>query len=266
MIDDLMPVVVDLPAGKDVVVYPISDLHYGSPQFAEKAWSNFTAKLMSEPNSYIVIAGDMLNNALKSSVSNIYEETCRPSEQKRWLAEQLRPLAESGKILCGVSGNHERRSEKDSDYNPLYDVFCKLNIENCFRANAAFLILRLGCDTQRTANGKYRPTYTFCVTHGAGGGMLIGSSANRSERFGMAIDGLDVFVSGHTHKPVTFPAAKIVIDPRNKQITTKSFTVVTATSWLDYGGYPLQKMMTPVAHELCEIQLSAVGKRVRVLQ
>lgn len=266
MLDDLKPIVVDFPYGQDIVIYPISDLHYGSPQFAKKMWADFTEKIMSEPNSYIVIAGDMLNNALKSSVSNIYEETCRPSEQKRWLAEQLKPLAESGKILCGVSGNHERRSEKDSDDNPLFDVFCKLNIEDCFRPSAAFLILRMGHDTKKTANGRYRPTYTFCVTHGAGGGMYIGSAANKSERFSMAVDGLDVFVSGHTHKPVTFPAAKLVIDAHNKQVTTKEFTVVTATSWLDYGGYPLQKMMTPVAKRLCEIQLSATGKCVRILQ
>lgn len=264
MLDDLKPIVVDFPYGQDVVIYPISDLHYGSPQFAKKMWSDFTEKVMSEPNSYIVIAGDMLNNALKSSVSNIYEETCRPSEQKRWLAEQLKPLA--GKILCGVSGNHERRSEKDSDDNPLCDVFSKIDIEDSYRPNAAFLILRFGHDMIDKRKAKWRPTYTMCVTHGAGGGMLIGSAANKSERFAMAVDNLDVLVSGHTHKPITFPAAKLSIDMQNKQVITKEFTVVTATSWLEYGGYPLQKMMTPVARRLSEIQLSATGKQVRVLQ
>ena len=96
--------------------------------------------------------------------------------------------------------------------------------------------------------------------------MYVGSSANRSERFGMAIDGLDVLITGHTHKPITFPSAKIVFDTSNKAVSIKQFTVVTATSWLTYGGYPLQKMLSPTAFAPNEIHLSANGKKVRVVQ
>ena len=263
MIDDLIPIVKDCEAQKDITIYPICDLHYGSRQFMGKKWDAFVSRICSENNSYIVVAGDLMNNALKSSVSNVYEETCRPAEQKRWLAEQLEPI--KGKILCGCGGNHERRSTKDADDDPLYDVFCKLDVEERYRENAAFLILRIGGgDNSKTS--KTRPTYTFCVTHGSGGGMYIGSSGNKLERYGSIIDGLDCLVTGHTHKPLTFPVGKLRIDPQNKKVSQTQFTVVQATSWLEYGGYPIQKMLTPTAHCLAEIRLSAVGKQIRVLQ
>lgn len=262
MLNDLDLIVYDAPAGQDVVIHPIGDLHYGAAEFDETKWRRFVDSIMNLPNHYIVICGDMMNNATRSSISDIYRETCSPSVQKRWVAEQLKPLKE--RILCGCGGNHERRSLKDVDDDPLYDVFAKLDIEEKYRENAAFLLFRIGADQK--LNGKNRPSYTMCVTHGAGNGMYIGSSANRAERFGMAIDNLDILVTGHTHKPLTYPAAKLKIDLYNKQILQTQFTVVTATSWLNYGGYPIQKMLSPTAHKPSEIWLSAVGKEVRVLQ
>lgn len=110
MIDDLTPIIHRFPNGADIKVYPTSDLRVGSPQFDSKRWCAFREKLLAESHSRIVIAGDMLNNGIKSSVSNSYEETLRPSDQKKWLVEQLKPIAD--KILCGCSGNHEQRSVK----------------------------------------------------------------------------------------------------------------------------------------------------------
>lgn len=260
---DFKPIIWDLPAKQDITIYPIADLHYGAKEFMGKEWKEFVDRIQQEKNSYIVIVGDMINNALKSSVSNIYEETCRPSEQKRWIADQLKPIKE--KIICGVGGNHERRSLREADDNPLYDIFSKLDIEDRFRENMAFSIVRIGA-SDRSVNGALRPTYTICATHGNGGGMYIGSSANKTERFGMAIDGIDIFITGHTHKPLTFPASKLVVDAKNKKVSLKQFKVVVATSWMTYGGYPAEKMMPPVAHELAEIKLSSIGKSVRVLQ
>jgi len=74
-----------------------------------EAWSDFKKKLLNEPNSYITVAGDMMNNGLKNSVTNVYQETMRPRDQKKWLVEQLRDVKD--KILCVVPGNHENRFE-----------------------------------------------------------------------------------------------------------------------------------------------------------
>lgn len=260
MLNDLTPVVINLPAKKDIVIHPISDVHYGSPQFNEKAFTDYLAKYGKEDNNFFVIIGDCINNALKSSVSNIYEERYSPREQKEWLTGILTPIKD--KILFGTGGNHERRSVKEVDSDPLYDVFSKLNIEDKYRPNAVFAIIRFGHENRNTNGKKARNTYGICATHGAGNGMYIGSSANKSERFGMAIDGIDCLMVGHTHKPLSFPSRKLKIDYRNKQVIYEQFKVVVATSWLDYGGYPIQKMMTPTAFCPTRIILSSTGEKV----
>lgn len=266
MIDDLIPVIVDIYTESGAIkIYPIADLHYGSPQFMDGEWEKFVAKLKTEPDSYIVIAGDMLNNAIEGSVGHgVYHDTVSPSEQKRWLAKQLEPIKD--RILCGTSGNHCKRSYS-CDADPLYDVFVLLGIENRFRENACFLAVRF---TGENGSINGHETYTFVVTHGVGNSMYIGSSANKAERYGTAIDGIDCVIYGHTHKPLTFPVGKLFFDTRNKKVIRRQFTVVCATSWLDYGGYAVKGMFSPTAFKQCEIWIKdgqgIKNKEIRVLQ
>jgi predicted phosphodiesterase len=216
----------------DITVIPVSDVHLGAGEHMAKQWETFCASVLKEPNTYITLGGDLINNATKSSVSNVFEETMRPSEQKKIMSKMLEPLRD--RILCAVSGNHERRSLKDADDDPTYDILCKLDLENLYRENIAFVKLRIG---KPNGNGQTNPTYTLAVTHGAGGGMLTGGTVNRNERFGYALEGVDALVVGHSHKPLVTQPAKLVVDHANNKISIKPFKVVVSTAWLDYGGY-----------------------------
>lgn len=229
---------------KTITVYPISDVHLGSLEHNAEEWEKFIEKIKSEPYSYVILAGDLMNNATRSSVSNVFDEVLRPREQKQRLIKYLKPIAH--KILCAVSGNHERRSLKDADDDPMYDIMCKLDLEDLYRENMAFVKIQIGKRQDRS--GKPANTYMFCVTHGAGGGILTGSSVNRNERFGYTVDGLDCLIVGHTHKGAVSKPAKIVIDPRNDTVSIKPFTVITSQSWLSYGGYAMQKMLLPASN------------------
>lgn len=257
MKSDFDMIVRHFPENNDLTVYPISDLHIGAAEFRYDKWNAFKKQILTEPNSYITIGGDLMNNATRSSVSNIFEETMRPADQKKWLAQELEPLRD--KILCAVSGNHERRSEKDADDNPLYDVLCKLDIEDRFRENIAFLKIQVG-DTEK--DGTRNPTYTIVVTHGAGGGILTGATVNRNERFGYVIDGMDCLIVGHTHKGALTKPQKINIDRHNNKVSFKDFAVISATSWLSFGGYAAQKMLLPSSQDLQAVTLCGREKRL----
>ena len=91
MLNDFDIITWHFPENKDIKIYPISDVHLGAAEHMASEWDNFCKKILGEPNSYIILGGDLLNNSLKSSVANIYEETMRPREQKRIMAEMLRP-------------------------------------------------------------------------------------------------------------------------------------------------------------------------------
>lgn len=244
---------------RDLTIYPVSDVHLGAAEHMEGAWREFRTKVLSEPDSYLVLAGDLLNNCTRSSVSNIFEETMRPREAKRLMVEMLLPLRD--RILCAVPGNHEGRSGKDADDDPMYDIMAKLDLEDVYRENIAFLKIQMG---DPKGDGTKNPTYMFVVTHGAGGGMLTGGALNRAERFGYAIDGADVLVVGHTHKPFVSPPFKIKIDPYNNKVTTKPFRVVSCASWMEYGGYAARKMLQPSGHVSETILLGGNRKEIKV--
>ncbi len=249
----------------DITIYPISDVHLGSLEHNSKEWTKFTEKIKNEPNSYVILGGDLINNATRNSVSNVFDEVLRPREQKQLMIKYLQPI--SDKILCAVSGNHERRSLKDADDDPMYDIMCKLDLEHLYRQNIAFMKLQFG--TPEKIKGRTGVTYTFAVTHGAGGGALTGSAINKNERFAYTIDNLDCLVVGHTHKGAITKPLKIVIDPRNNSVLFKPFTTVISQSWLNYGGYATQKMLLPASGATADngqkILLNSKNKKITLI-
>lgn len=249
----------------DITIYPISDVHLGSLEHNAAEWEKFMNRVLGEPNSYVMLLGDLMNNATRSSVSNVFDDVLRPREQKERLVNYLLPI--KNKIICAVSGNHERRSGKDADNDPMYDIMCKLDLEHLYRQNIAFVKIALG--PKKEKGHRQGKTYTFAVTHGAGGGIFTGASVNRNERFGYTIDNLDCLIVGHTHKGVISKPAKIVIDPRNDTVTIKPFTVITSQSWLSYGGYAVQKMLLPASNASADngqkILLDAKNKNIKVV-
>lgn len=243
----------------NLTIIPISDIHLGAAEHMEKEWAAFCDMVLSDENVYLILAGDLINNATRSSVSNVFEETLRPREQKRMMVEMLKPI--SDRILCCVSGNHERRSLKDADDDPCYDIMCKLDIEDRYRENIAFLKLQMG---KKKAAGNRNPTYTFVVMHGSGGGIFTGAAINRNERFGYVVDGMDCLIVGHSHKPTISQPGKIKINHHNNTVQMTTFKVVTASSWLKFGGYAAQKMLLPSSHAIQTINLNGKKKEISI--
>jgi len=259
MLPDFEMITYQFPEREDITIIPISDVHLGAKEFMEDEFESFIKSIANKPNVYLTLGGDLINNGTRTSVSNIFEEQMRPSAQKKLMAAYLAPVRE--KILCAVCGNHERRSGKDADDDPMYDIMCKLDIEDRYRENIAFVKIQMG---DLNGDGKYNPTYSLVVTHGFGGGIYTGGAVNRGERFGYVIDGMDALITGHTHKPFVTQPAKIFIDKHNNRVTVKPFKVITSTSWLNYGGYAAQKQLLPASHALQTITLKGKTKEIIV--
>lgn len=251
--------------GHDITVIPVSDVHLGADEQMEREWMEFLEMVKNTPNTYITLGGDLLNNGLKNSLTNVYRERYMPNEAKRMMAKMLEPVRD--RILCAVSGNHERRTSKEVDCDLTYDIMSKLDLEHLYRENIAFVKIQMGVterDNGTKTDSVKRPTYRLVVTHGAGGGVLTGGSVNRNERFGYVIDGMDALIVGHTHKPFTSQPGKIVFDAQNNKVSIKPFKVITSTSWLQWGGYAAQKMLLPSTHCLHTLHLSGDHKEIVV--
>ena len=244
--------------GTDLRIYFIADVHLGAREHMEREWADFCDMLLTDPHAYLILGGDMVNNATRSSISNIFDETMRPREQKIKMAEMLKPL--SKRILCAVPGNHEGRSGKDADDDPMYDILCKIDCEDVYRENIAFVKINIGAHHSCHKD----PTYVLTVVHGAGGGIWTGAAVNRNERFGYTIDGTDALLVGHTHKPYIAQPGKIFIDARNNTVSIKPFKIITASSWMNYGGYAAKKQLLPASHAKQVITLHGGHKEITV--
>ena len=259
MLRDFEMIVHEFPVRSDVHLHFIADVHLGAQEHMEREWADFCDHLLEDPSAYVILGGDLINNATRNSVSNVFDEVMRPREQKRVMMEMLAPL--KNRILCAVPGNHEGRSGKDADNDPMYDIMCKLDLEDLYRENMAFVKVRIG---KKENNGEANPTYMLAIMHGTGGGMLPGATINRNERMGYAIDGADALLVGHSHKPMVSQPGKIIIDKRNEQVSIKPFKVIVASSWLSYGGYAARKMLLPSTHAPQVITLHGNKKKITV--
>ena len=259
ILDDLVPINHTFEGNEGITIYPISDLHIGSRETDLKKWKEFKKFIVNQPNSYITIGGDMMNNGLKSSVTNIYEELMPPNQQADYLYETLYDIKD--KILAIVPGNHEYRSIKESDTHLLYNLALELGIPELYRENTAFISIRLG---DRLTRGNKNPSYNIVLVHGVGGGKKTGSGINRYEDFAGSFEGLDILLAGHTHKPFVTKPEKTIIDSRNGHIIQKTTTVVVTTAWLKYGGYGMRALFNACSISLPKIFLYGTKKEVKV--
>jgi UDP-2,3-diacylglucosamine pyrophosphatase LpxH len=79
----------------------------------------------------------------------------------------------------------------------------------------------------------------------------------------MELIGIDILITGHTHKPKFTKPAKIFFDTKNNTVTMRPFQHVVATSWLNYGGYALRKMYRPTSYMEQELTLCVKEKKIK---
>lgn len=223
MLDDFQPIIHELP-GRTIKVWAVADVHIGAREADIDGFISFLSKIAQDKDSYLVIVGDLLNNATRSSVSDVYAETMPPHAQVDKAVELLAPVAD--RILGCVGGNHERRSRKEVDLDPLYEVMCLLRKPELYRPNMAFVRVRL-------TSGNVRDQYGIMMTHG--------KSLAKRNKFVSIVEGIDAAIVAHTHTPDVLMPSRIRFTQQNS-VVVKDVVSLTACSWLKPGGYSLSGM------------------------
>jgi len=218
-----------------IELYPVSDLHLGSNLCDLGRFRDFTTMIMQEPNRYIIVNGDMINNNMAGAVGTPWEDIISPSEQKKAIKKELLPLKD--RIIVMISGNHERRTKKANDENPLEDVAEYLGVP--YREEDCYIKLSFGKD-----NHNKRISYLIYVIHGAGGGKRPGASLNNIESLSLNAYA-EIYIMGHVHKKTAHKALYYMPDPYNNNLREIEQLYVISSSWQSYGGYGKLKMMRP---------------------
>lgn len=238
-----------------IIIVPLADVHLGSKECDEERFADLIATIENTPNMYCFLMGDLVDNGVKSSVTNVYEALYQPHEQKQRAVMYLKPIR--NKILAAVSGNHENRNAREVDNDITRDILCKLDIEDLYRRDMAFISIGIG-HKMNEGKDQAKYTYNFCITHG--------SSDAKRDKFAPIVDGLDCLVTGHTHRSFVERRNKLCIDNQNSIVTEKPLVIVNAESWVRYGGYAARKMLLPHEHSnIQKIMLKSTEKQISTI-
>jgi len=231
MLNDLDVIVKQFPntaAWNTVRLYAIGDVHVGSESFDERAIRKKISIIKDDPYGLVSLCGDLGDFGLKSSVTNPLRATLQPREQIQFIYELFEPIKD--KIVSAVPGNHEDRLVREIGTNsPLYDLCVRWGCPDVFRENAAILKLLFG-----TLRGNEQQNCFIIVT-------THGSSRTRHRKFTGSFDGVDAFISGHTHEPSYNPMGRISVDAIHAKAKWNPCKSIVVDAHLAPGGYGLKK-------------------------
>lgn len=249
---------VDLPEKyKEVKIIPLSDFHIGDSLCNIEAIKKVLEEVKDSDNTFIILNGDLINNGVKNSVSNVYDEKLTPMEQIVKLCDLLEPVKD--KILVIHPGNHEARTYKEDGIDITRIVARQLKIEDRFSDTWWYLYLTFG------HGEKGRPVmYTITGVHGYGGGKKSGGKINNLVEMSDKVVA-DIYVMGHTHTPIMTRNTIYIPDYQHRTLVKKDKYYIMTNSFLEYGGYGEILGFTPGTTEHQEMILDGRKKLIKII-
>lgn len=242
---------------KSIKILALSDFHIGDSLCNLKLIKQVLEEVKNSPNTFVILNGDLINNATKNSVSNIYNENLTPMESIVLLCDLLGGIKD--KILCLTNGNHELRSMKDDGIDIVRLVARQLGIEDRYSESWWYLYLTLGM------GNKGRPImYTITGVHGYSGGRKSGGKINALVEMSDKVIA-DIYVMGHTHTPIMTRNTIFVPDYQHRSLVQKDKYYLMTNSFLEYGGYGEQYGFTPSTTDHQAMILSGEKKLIKMI-
>ena len=254
---------VDFPAEwNEAHIYPLSDLHIGDPHCLNGLIAERFEMIQKDPHGLVILNGDLLNTALKNSVSDVYAEKLSPMAQITRLVEILEPIKD--KIIGATTGNHENRLYRNDGIDIMRLACRELGIEEKYAPEGVLIFLRFGTrgnEQHRKENRNPRQWYTIYTTHGSGGGRKEGAKAIRLADMAATVDA-DCYIHSHTHLPMIMKQSFFRVDASNCCAKPVEKLFVNTGAALDYGGYGQAQEFKPASPSTPVIRLDAKEKRM----
>lgn len=213
-----------------VELYIFADEHIGDPHSNIAYLKERINYVKDTPNCFAILDGDIINNATKTTIGDVYNQKVPPDSQIAMATELFNPIKD--KILCITLGNHESHTFKREGIDPMLVIANNLGVTDKYSDTGAYIFLRFG----DTGTRHRKQLYTIYVTHGSGSGRKEGSKAIRLADLASITDA-DIYIHGHTHLPFAMKLDFFKVTENNTSVkpTTKLF--VNSSGNLTYGGY-----------------------------
>ena len=251
MYPETIPIIIDKPEFDTIEIYAIHDIHYGNEMFDAHRWNRLCEKILSKPNAFVVFVGDLMENAIPGSKSEVFSQTATPQEQMDFIESVFKQFAD--RTLAIVDGNHEfNRSTRMAGLYPLYSAACVARIDDKYRSAYAVLDIGFG-----NINGR--------MSRAVG---LITHKAKDMKSFASvdATEGFDFLFCGHDHDPHDHPRGHLCYDRQRHEITTRSVEQMDNGSFLSFGGYGARNGYRPQSDKMYRVVLTALRQRQKEVE
>lgn len=236
----MKPIRCDLPRDLDQIkIHVMADLHIGDKHCDIELIKDRIKNVKETSNAFLILNGDIINNATKTSVSDCYAEELTPMEQLERFCSLFDPVRD--KILALTSGNHENRTYNKEGVDLTYLTAKQLGIQERYSKTSAILFVRFGELSngvkETNGSGKIRKVcYTIYTTHGSGGGRKEGAKVIRLADMASIVDA-DIYIHSHTHLPVVMKQSFFRTDSKNSTVYPVNKLFVNTAAAMNYGGY-----------------------------
>jgi UDP-2,3-diacylglucosamine pyrophosphatase LpxH/DNA-directed RNA polymerase subunit RPC12/RpoP len=211
------------PSEERLRIIPFGDLHIGAPRGQcniEKAKRELEY-VMNTPDTYLLGMGDLMDCAQKmpwSKGPNLFASSLKPMEQLSELYQILKPLADKGKILGLLTGNHEEWIMNTTGIQ-VTSLLCK---------QLGVPYLGAACDINIQIGEQ---EYTFYALHGSGNAQLKHTKLGRLINCSKDIFA-DALIMGHVHQLAVTKGGKYMHGD-----TSKAYYILTGhfLNWI--GSY-----------------------------
>lgn len=215
----------------------MADLHIGDPHCDERLIRQRIQAIADDPHAYVILNGDIMNVAVKSSPSDVYSERMSPTEQLIYARELFAPIQD--RIIAISAGNHEARAMKNDGIDLMRLFAREIGKEDAYGAEGILIFLSFGAMTKnnKDSTGLARMmSYVIYATHGSGGGRKEGAKAIRLADMASIVDA-DIYLHSHTHLPMIMKQSYGRTNRSTKTVTLTDRLFVNTAATLDYGGY-----------------------------
>jgi len=255
------------PKFKELIIVPISDVHYGNPLFSPKHFQRTLDFISSKPNTFCILNGDLCESTIKTSKGEIFRQVGTPQDQRDWIIKKLLPIKD--RILGVTMGNHELRIYNEVGIDICKDIAAALKAP--YRPEGLLLKISFGGGNNRMQERPY--IYFGYMTHGYGGARTKSAKAVKVERLGTWLHA-DFYIMSHDHVSNAAPDVYLMPDPhsrdeKDKEGNLTGFKIgsviahrkmlIKSSAFIKWGGYSEMGGFPPVDLENPVITLHGTG-------
>lgn len=235
----------------------LGDMHIGDELCDLQLIKNTINYIKHTRDCYVILNGDLINNALKTSKSDSYKEQMTIEDEQDLLIELLAPIKD--RILVMTTGNHEYRTSLLAGINPLKSVAYALGVKDKLVEESYLLDIEFG-----KAYGKASTPNNYVVfgIHGGnGGGRRAGATANALQDMALIRPDMDLYVHSHTHTQMNYSDMVFLYNRAANKTREHQRTFYNANAFLKYGGYAEKKGYKPTDRNPSVLVVKAIREK-----